>query len=422
MNCDPQNALQLQQTAEKTRRLLLRRSPSSVNGIRSFSRSLGIADDLGRTQVTAEELQRALKDNNVFLEEHEIRNIFTVLDRHGKGTIDPTDFIAIICNSLRPLRRVWLQRVWRIFPKDPSDGSVHVRELQRQFMAEGHPSVVRGEMTAAEVRRDFESTFNESTNPDGRVSAQEFAEYYSGIAAACGDDEAFVSLLRGVWPLPGVSSAFSTSLAKGEVQYQGFYHTEQSLGEKMAIANREAARSEAMRMIRYEHAPAVLSSAAKARSLCLSLARADESRTGFLSEATFMGVLRQHRLYVPKASLLKCLDTNGDSSVDIKYYEELLLPAPSAARVMLLARLWSRCFENKDTAYRAPVQELHLKYHASSPADKNDFLTAWDVRTAVDGKVDFEELVQWYVPQSLAVQRDKDFEDLLHRQWGDYDE
>ncbi|KAG5491724.1 hypothetical protein JIQ42_01630 [Leishmania sp. Namibia] len=422
MNRDPQNALQLEQTAEKTKRLLLQRSPSSVNGIRSFSRSLGIADDLGGTQVTAEELRRALHDNNVSLEEYEIQNIFSVLDRHGMGTIDPTDFIAVMCNSLRPLRKVWLQRVWRIFVKDPSDGSVHVHELQRRFIAEGHPSVLRGETTAAEVRKDFESTFNESTNPDGRVSAHEFAEYYSGVSAACSDDDSFVSLLRGVWPLPGVSHAFSVSLAKGEAHTQACYHTEQGLAEKTAIANREAARSEFMRMIRDEHAPVVLSSSAKARSLCLSLARADEACTGFVSELVFVDALRQHRLYVPNVSLLACLDTNGDGSVDIKYYEALLLPSPSAARLMLLARLWSRRFENKDIAFRAPVQELHRRYQASSPADKDAFLTAWDVRTAMDGKVDFEEIVQWYVPQSLAVQLDKDFEDLLHRQWGKYDE
>ncbi|CAC9539942.1 Protein of unknown function - conserved [Leishmania donovani] len=422
MNRDPQNALLLEQTAQKVKRLLLQRSPSAVNGIRSFSRSLGIADDLGSTQVTAEELQRALQENNVSLEEHEIQNIFTVLDRNGKGTIDPTDFIAVMCNNLSPLRRVWLQRVWRMFIKDPDDGSVQVCELQRQFIAEGHPAVVRHETTAAEVRKDFESAFNESTNPDGKISAQEFAEYYAGVSASCRNDESFVALLRGVWPLPGVSRDFSISLAKGEAQYQGSYHTEQSLAEKKAVASREAARSALMSMIRCDHAPAVLSSGAAARALCLSLAQADEAGSGFVSEAVFVGALRTHRLYVPNTSVLECLDTNGDGSVDIKYYEELLLPSLSAARLMLLARLWSRCFENKDGAYRVPVQDLHRKYHASSPADKDAFLTAWDVRTAVGGKVELEELVQWYVPQSAAVQRDKDFEELLHRQWGKYDE
>ncbi|GET92361.1 calcium-binding protein, putative [Leishmania tarentolae] len=422
MNRDPQNALLLEHTAQKTKRLLLQRSPSAVNSIRSFSRSLGIADDLGGTQVTAEKLRHALQENNVFLEEHEIQNVFTVLDRGGQGTIDPTDFISVMYNSISPLRKVWLRRVWRLFIKDPEDGSVQVSELQRQFMAQGHPSVVRLEATAEEVRRDFQSAFSESTNPDGKISAQEFAQYYAGVSASCNKDECFVAILRGVWPLPGVSRDFSTSLAKGDAQYQGFYHTEQSLPEKTAVSSREAARSALMRMIRCEHAPTVLSSSAAARALCLSLAQADEARSGFVSEAVFMGALRAHRLYVPNTSVLECLDTNGDGSVDIKYYEELLLPSPSAARLMLLERLWSRCFENKDTAYRVPVQDLHRKYHASSPEDKDGFLTAWDVRTALGGKVELEELIQWYVPQSVAVQRDKDFEQLLRRQWGTYDE
>ncbi|KAI5686524.1 EFhand domain pair [Leishmania braziliensis] len=420
MNCDPQNALLLEQTAQKTKRLLFLRSPSGVNGIRSFSRSLGIADDLGGTQVSAGELRRALQDNNVSLEEHEIQNIFTVLDRNGKGSIDPTEFIAVMCNNLSPLRKVWLQRVWRAFIKDPEDGSVEVRELQRQFIAENHPAVLRHELTAAEVRKDFASTFSEITNPEGKVSVQEFWEYYAGVSVSCNDDDSFVALLRGVWPLPGVSHDLSTSLAKGKAQYQVSYHTEQSLAEKTAVAHRKEALSALMTMIRCDHAPVILSSGAAARSLCLSLAKADESCGGFVREAAFLGALQQHRLYVPNPSLLECLDTNGDGSVDIRYYEALLLPSPSAARLMLLARLWSRCFENKDTAYSVPVQELHRKYHPSSPADKDAFLTAWDVRTAMGGKVQLEELVQWYVPQSAAVQRDKDFEELLHRQWGMY--
>ncbi|KAG5494027.1 hypothetical protein JKF63_01860 [Porcisia hertigi] len=422
MNRRTLNALELEQTAQKTRRLLLRCSPSSVNGIRSFSRSLGIADDLDGPQVTAEVFRRALQENNVVLKEHEIENIFTVLDRNRKGTIDPTDFIAILCKIPSPLRQVWLQRVWRIFQKDPSSGSVDLHELHRLFRAEGHPAVVRSETTAAEVRRDFDATFNEATNPDGRVSGQEFAQYYSGVSASCSDDESFVALLCGVWPIPGVSCAFSSSLAKGEAQYRTSYRTVQSLEEKTAVANREAAQSALMRMIRGEHAPVVLSSGVTVRALSLSLAQADEAGTGFVSEAAFLNALRQQRLYVQNTSLLECLDTNGDGSVDIKYYEALLIPSPSAARLMLLERLWVHCFETKDTAYRVPVQELHRKYHSSSPADKDAFLTAWDVRTAREGKVEFEELVQWYVPQSAMVESDRCFEALLHQQWGKYSE
>ncbi|KAK7196292.1 EF-hand domain pair/EF-hand domain containing protein [Novymonas esmeraldas] len=422
MNRDPQNAVQLEMTAQKTKRLLLLRSPSAVNGIRSFSRSLGIADDLGGTRVTANELRSALADNNVFLDAHEVENIFTVLDRTGDGTIDPTDFIASLCYELSPLRKVWLQRAWRVFSKDPEDGSVQVRELQQRFVADGHPAVVRGEKSAAEVRKDFDATFNEGTNPEGKVSAQEFAEYYSGVSASCSSDDAFVALLRGVWPLRGVSPAFTASLVTGEAQYRGSYRTEQSLAEKTAVASHEAARAALAGMMRREHTPAVTASAAATRALCLTLAQADEARTGFVSEAAFIAALRQHRLYIPEPSLLACLDTNGDGSVDVRYYETLLLPPLPAARLMLLARLWARCFEGKDRAYRAPVQELHRTYRASSPADKDAFLTAWDVRTAVDGRVEFEELVQWYAPQSAAVQRDKGFEDLLHRQWGKYDE
>lgn len=421
MNKDAQNAHLLEMTARKTKRLLLLRSESSINGIRSFSRSLGIADDLGGTRVTEAQLQQALHDNNVTLAAHEVANLFTVLDRSGSGTIDPTVFIAAMYADMSPLRRVWLRRVWQLFLKDRSTGAVQVSELQKLFMAEGHPAVLRGEASASEVQQEFSVTFNSDTNPDGAVSRQEFLEYYAGVSAACNDDNSFVALLRGVWPLPGVSDAFSASLARGEVRYQGTYHTEQTLAEKTAVARGEEMRAALLHVIKTQHTPVALSSGVAARAICLSLAAADTTGTGFISEGDFTSALRQHRLYVRDTSLLSCLDTNGDGSVDVYYYTALLLPPLPPVRLMLLERLWARRFLKKDAMYDVPVQELHRFYQAASAIDKDDFLTAWDVRRAVEGKVCFEELLQWYAPQSALVPEDTAFEALLQRQWGKYE-
>ncbi|KPI85921.1 hypothetical protein ABL78_5005 [Leptomonas seymouri] len=421
MNRDAQNEQLLEMTAGKSKRLLLLRSASSVNGIRSLSRSLGIADDLGGRQINEEELKAALQDNNVSLAQHEIANIFTVLDRTGARTIDPTEFIAAMYTDLSPIRRVWLRRVWHLFHNDPQSGATEVSELQKLFMPEGHPAVLRGEASADAIRQEFESTFNTETNPDGKVSRQEFMEYYAGVSASCHDDDSFVALLRGVWPMQGVSTAFTASLATGKASYRSAYHTEQTLEEKTAVARREEMRAALVHVIKTQHTPAALSSGVAARLICLSLAVADTIGSGFVSEGDFTDALRQHRLYVVDRALLSCLDTNGDGSVDIYYYEALLLPSLPPVRLMLIERLWARRFAKKDSTYCVPVQELHRLYNASSAIDKDEFLNAWDVRRAVDGKVSLEELLQWYAPQSVKVKLDKEFEALLHRQWGDYE-
>ncbi|KPA82376.1 hypothetical protein ABB37_03456 [Leptomonas pyrrhocoris] len=421
MNHDAQNEQLLEVTARKTKRLLLLRSASAVNGIRSFSRALGIADDLGGKQINEEEFKQALHDNNVSLAQHEIVNVFTVLDRAGTHTIDPTEFIAAMYTDISPLRRVWLQRVWRLFLKDPQSGAAAVAEMHKLFVPEGHPSVLRGETSADAIQQEFEATFNSETNPDGRVSRQEFMEYYAGVSASCNDDSSFVALLRGVWTLPGVSDSFTASLATGEAHYQGTYHTEQTLEQKTEVARREEMRAALLHVIKTQHTPAALSSGVAARAICLSLAEIDTTNSGFVSEGDFIAALRQHRLYVRDTALLSCLDTNGDGSVDIFYYETLLLSTLPPVRLMLLERLWAQRFTKKDTAYCVPVQEFHRLFHASSAIDKDDFLTAWDVRRARDGKVAFEELLQWYIPQSALVEGDKGFVELLHRQWGEYE-
>lgn len=419
MNFGPRSALQFQLTAQKTKRLLLRRSGSSVNGIRSLSRSLGIADDLGGQQITREQLRAALGENGVELEGCDYDSIFTQLDRSGSGTIEPTEFIAAMRSDMNPLRRVWLRRVWNLFSKD-AQGSVSVAELQRLYRPDEHPAVKRGEQTADAVRAEFESTFNATTNPDGRVSRQEFEQYYTGYSSACLDDETFTATLRGVWPIPGVSKEYSESLAAGTARYKEAYYTNQSLDKKASVAYKERLRAELLRVITDEHRPVTISSARTSRIFCrhlLSLAKEDN---GFILPSDFLEVLRCHRLYVADPAILAILDTNGDGKVDAFYYIELLLPQLPPARQMMMERLWVTVFNPSDPLSRISVHTLHDKFQCDDAEKKDAFLSSWDVREALQGKVQFEELVQWYLPQSLSLQRDVDFETLLCRNWPEY--
>lgn len=407
----------------KTKRLLLR-SDAGANGIRRLSRTFGIADDCGGSSTTTKEsFIAALAACHVECSEKDVAAVFTVLDRDGSGTIDPADFVAAMRCDMSPLRRCWLTRAWLSFEQKDACGCVPIADLRAAYRAERHPDVVRGSRSVAEVEEEFAATFNESTNPEGVVSQQEFDEYYSGVSGLHCDDEGFTALLRAVWPMPGVNDAFTSSLVAGKDVINRTFSAHQTATEKKAISLVKNMQAEMMRVITQEHRPKVMESGLAMRLLSLSL-RSSCAAAGlgsgsglFLHTEDFAAALRQCRLYVANAEAVASLDTNGDGTVDVLYYLSLLLPPLAPARRLMLERLWQRVFANKDAAYRVDVKQFHSRYVAKDGEGRNAFLSAWDVRTAVEGKVSLDELVEWYGPISAKVQLDKDFEALLGREW-----
>lgn len=399
----------------KTKRVLLR-SEASVNGIRSLSRAFGISDDCGGASTTSKaSFTAALQANGVELTDSDVAAVFAVLDRDGSGTVDPADFIAALRCDLTPLRRAWLSRVWLSFAPKDANGGVAIADLRAAYRADRHPAVVRRERSAAEVLEEFAATFNETTNPDGAVSPQEFAQYYSGVASACDDDEGFTALLRGVWPMPGVNDAFTMSLAEGRDTINKTFSAHQTAAEKKGISHVKNVQMEMLRVVTTEHRPKVMVSALAARQLALALRSLcpDPSCGTFLSVGDFNAALAQCRLYIANGDAVAALDTNGDGTVDVIFYLQLLLPQLPPARRSMMERLWQRVFDRKDGANRVGARNFLSKYVTKDSAERDAFLGAWDVRSVIDGKVSLEELVEWVTPISAKMQLDKDFEGML---------
>ncbi|EPY34542.1 hypothetical protein AGDE_07862 [Angomonas deanei] len=319
--------------------------------------------------------------------------------------------------GMAPVRHAWLRRVWMSLPKN-KEGHATVDTLQQHYRPDRHPDVVLRKRTEDEVINEFISTFNEETNPRGTVSPQEFEQYYTGVSTAYFDDEQFVALLRGVWEIPGVDEGFSMTLTLGQGSVAAkTFHSGQTLAEKKEVTNLRRNQTELLRTIVDKHRPPVIATTASIRRLTSAVRQADLSETTFVSVEAFLEALRQSRLYFDDVENILPLDTNGDRTVDILYYLELLLPQLPPTRLMLVERMWATVFPTKDSKDRVDVLEFQRRFKAKDGEEKSDFLNAWDVRTAVNGKVRLAEVMEWYIPQSAKVVLDKDFEALIARQW-----
>ena len=63
-----------------------------------------------------------------------------------------------------------------------------------------HPKFKSGEMTEKEVLGEFLGQWD-TLKKDGRVSRDEFAEYYCDVSASIDDDDYFEQMMRTAWKL-----------------------------------------------------------------------------------------------------------------------------------------------------------------------------------------------------------------------------
>ncbi|ORC93693.1 uncharacterized protein TM35_000015700 [Trypanosoma theileri] len=400
---------------ERARRLLYT-GPAGTNGIRALSRSLGVAVDAGGTLVEKTKFIQALNSNGVPLSDDDVDAIMHVLDRNGEGMLDPVDFIAALRLDLTPMKRTWVIRVWYIFNQN-RDGTIKIDELVEKFNPSGHPDVVKGERSEQDVREEFEATFNSTTNPDGVITRQEFEEYYSCVAGLCPDDSSFVDLMRGIWPTAvSVPSKPSGSVTMQRNECNTTFKAAQTASEKLAVNTVRQYAADLNELIRTVHRPSVMGAPYAVRQLSLLLREMDNEKRFFLPRDVFLGAMWKKRLYFTDAEdLLSVLDTRGDGSVDYLLYLQILLPQIPPARIMMIERLWE--LFPKDICGTIDIMEIHSRFHAKDGEEKNAFLSAWDVRSAINRRITLEELVEWYTPISATIQLDKDFDILLKRQW-----
>eukprot|EP01062_Namystynia_karyoxenos_P010163 TRINITY_DN1359_c0_g2_i1.p1 TRINITY_DN1359_c0_g2~~TRINITY_DN1359_c0_g2_i1.p1 ORF type:complete len:414 (+),score=119.29 TRINITY_DN1359_c0_g2_i1:84-1325(+) len=169
-------------------------------GIRALSRQFRIMDDNGNKSLGPDELRTGLADFGIDLSDADFKRLLSVLDTNQDGNVDINEFLKALRGGLGPRRLAVVHRAFRKFDKDGS-GVIDLADLRGTYSAEGNPLVVSGRKTAEEVMEDFLSAFDSQSNPDGRVTLEEFEAYYSGLSASIDTDAYFEAMVVAAWQL-----------------------------------------------------------------------------------------------------------------------------------------------------------------------------------------------------------------------------
>ncbi|VDD74228.1 unnamed protein product [Mesocestoides corti] len=182
---------------EKLRYVCLSRGASGINGL---GRQFRIIDDDNNKQISKEEFAKVCKEFGTGLTNEEVDSLFAEIDRDGSGSLNFDEFLEALRPPMPESRRKLVELAFKKLDKT-GDGVITVDDLKGVYNARSHPKYQNGELTEQDVFREYLKTFESRGEVDGKVTWQEFLNYYSGISSSIDEDVYFDLMLRNAYKL-----------------------------------------------------------------------------------------------------------------------------------------------------------------------------------------------------------------------------
>ncbi|KAG7219018.1 hypothetical protein INR49_005918 [Caranx melampygus] len=181
-------------------------------------------DDDSNRSLDFKEFMKGLNDYGVLMEKQEAANLFQQFDRDGSGTIDFEEFLITLRVNIQsrgqetgercvlttviwclqpPMSKARKEVVMQAFRKldKTGDGVITIEDLQGVYNAKYHPKYQNGEWTEDQVFRKFLDSFDSPYDKDGKVTQEEFLNYYAGVSASIDTDVYFIVMMTNAWKL-----------------------------------------------------------------------------------------------------------------------------------------------------------------------------------------------------------------------------
>lgn len=182
---------------EKLRLLCLSRG---AKGILTLGRMFRRMDDDGNRNLSLEEFTKGLIETGMDINEEEARQIFHFFDSNEDGNINIDEFLIHIRPPMSEFRKGVIEDCFRKLDKN-GDGQLTTDDLRNVYNVKANPKYIAGEEDEETILKRFLANFEDEKTRDGKVTKEEFLNYYAGISASIDNDCYFDLMLRHAYKL-----------------------------------------------------------------------------------------------------------------------------------------------------------------------------------------------------------------------------
>ncbi|XP_060552060.1 calcyphosin-like protein isoform X2 [Ruditapes philippinarum] len=179
----------------------------NVSGIKRLSVIFRMVDTDYNKRISFQEFCKGLNIFGIKLVKEEAKALFDAFDKNKDNQID---FMELVSKLRPPMTKGRIEVINQAFDllDANKDGILNIDDLKIVYStnARRHPKFVSGEWTEEQVLRNFLDSIDTPGNPDGKVTREEFMNYYAGVSSTVDDDSYFDLMMRACYGLPNRGS------------------------------------------------------------------------------------------------------------------------------------------------------------------------------------------------------------------------
>ena len=172
-------------------------------------------DDDNNKTLSINEFTKACKDFRVGLSFESVQVLFEAFDINRDGVINYDEFLRQIRGPLNSFRAGLVEKAFHKIDKDGS-GILDIADIKGTYNASKHPDVISGKKSEDEILVEFLETFEAHHNmmngaaADGRITLDEFMEYYTNVGANLDNDDYFALMINNSWNITGDANTYKS--------------------------------------------------------------------------------------------------------------------------------------------------------------------------------------------------------------------